>query len=387
MKKIIMFIIIFMFFAPAVCVFAGNFTSSLTDDISSNFSGTIQEQLNSLDTSRIDETLNENENSVINGLSVKGLIEKVINGQLDLSPRSILNQAISLFSGEFSTLMPLIRDLLIISVIGSIMSNLSSAFPSSGASEVGFLICYLASAALVVSSFLVAAGVMNNMLEDVTQLAQGTLPALAALMAFSGSAGSAYIISPALVLAITTLSTIIQNLVTPALFFAATLTLVNNLSEKPLLSKLSELIKKAASWVLKVSAATFIIIISMQGVSVPVLNNAAAKTAKAALSAVPVVGSAMSGAIDLVTYWAGALKNGFLVAVIIIVIALCALPVLKLLAIMLMFRFAAAIMEPISDARVVKAVDALATLVSVMLGACVAAMAMFTFIIIIMLAI
>ncbi|MDR1208983.1 MAG: stage III sporulation protein AE [Clostridiales bacterium] len=361
------------------------FAAALTFAPAPAYADTYRDQLNSLDTSGMDEAIRESGLPALDGVTVKGLIERALSGSLDLSPESLAKAALGALAGELAALAPVMRNLAVICVAGAIIGALSSAFPGAGAAEAGFFICYLTAAGLIVSCFTLSINIMDGMLGSVTSLAQGSLPPLMALMAFSGSAGAAYTISPALVLALTALSTLIKNLVTPALTFAMALSLVSNLSEKPLLTKLSDLMRDCAGLVLKFASGAFIVVVTIQGVTIPVLNNAAAKTAKAALNAVPVVGSAMSGAVDIVSYWAGALKSGFLAAVIIIVIAVCALPILKLAAVMLMFKLAAALMEPIADGRTVKAMESLARLTTVMLGSCVAAMTIFTFIIVVML--
>ena len=62
------------------------------------------------------------------------------------------------------------------------------------------------------------------------------------------------------------------------------------------------------------------------------MDNVAARTAKSAVNAVPVVGDILTGAVDIVTYWTSAVRSGVAVALIIAVAAALIVPAAKLAA-------------------------------------------------------
>ena len=64
-------------------------------------------------------------------------------------------------------------------------------------------------------------------------------------------------------------------------------------------------------------------------------------------------------------------------AVVIAVLIVCAVPVLKLVLMAVLFKVTAAVIEPVADKRVVKAVNALGTAVGMLLMTVLAAVSLF----------
>ena len=71
------------------------------------------------------------------------------------------------------------------------------------------------------------------------------------------------------------------------------------------------------------------------------------------------------------------IKNGIGMAAVIAVLIVCAVPVLKLVLMAVLFKVTAAVIEPVADKRVVKAVNALGTAVGMLLMTVLAAVSLF----------
>ena len=78
-------------------------------------------------------------------------------------------------------------------------------------------------------------------------------------------------------------------------------------------------------------------------------------------------------------YWGGAVRSGVLIVVIIGVVMYCAVPVLKIAAFILIYKLTAALIQPICDARIVKAIDGAGNIAAVALSATVLVSVMFIF--------
>lgn len=133
------------------------------------------------------------------------------------------------------------------------------------------------------------------------------------------------------------------------------------------------------------TAIIFISILSLQRITTPILNNAITKSAKVAVNFVPVVGQALTGAVDAVLYWSGAVRGGVMAAVIILIIIMCGAPILKIIAFIFVYKMTAGIVQPICDERIVKAIDSAGTFAALILGVCVVISVMFIFMIMIVL--
>lgn len=108
------------------------------------------------------------------------------------------------------------------------------------------------------------------------------------------------------------------------------LEMTDHISEKPILGKFAELLRQCISWGMKGAAMLFMLLLSLQKIGGGALNGLAAKTAKIAVGAVPVVGGVMGGAVETAAAMAGTLKSGTLVAAIVLLLRFVAL-LIKLL--------------------------------------------------------
>ena len=105
------------------------------------------------------------------------------------------------------------------------------------------------------------------------------------------------------------------------------------------------------------------------------------------MGAIPVVGGVLNGAIDSVMYFSDAVKSGALVTIILIIISICVVPTIKILAIVITYKLMAAVIQPISDPRIVKCIDSIGSYTAMLLGCVVLVMVMFIFSVMIILSI
>ncbi len=346
----------------------------------------INSQIDNLNLGEIDKIIGGMDTDS-NGISIEDLARQAIEGKLDLSPQSIIKTISKSFFGEFITLASLVRNMILIAILGAFLNNLSLSLNKNHVSELGFYMCYLTIIIILISSFNICSGVMISFINDLCSIMQASLPVVLTLMAMSGNVGSAYVFSPIMAFIINALALFVRDIITPVLIFTAVLQLINYISEKEILQKLATMLKKCTGWAMKGMTLIFVAILSLHALSTPIVNTAVTKTAKATLNIVPVVGQALNGAVDMVTYWTSAVKSGVMTAFIISILMICAVPVLKLIAFIAVFKFSAAIIQPVSDPRIVKAIDSIGSITAVLLGACVCTIFMFVFMVMVTLSI
>jgi stage III sporulation protein AE len=162
----------------------------------------------------------------------------------------------------------------------------------------------------------------------------------------------------------TALSVGISYVLIPAIQLSIALEMTDHISEKPILGKFAELLRQCISWGMKGAAMLFMLLLSLQKIGGGALNGLAAKTAKIAVGAVPVVGGVMGGAVETAAAMAGTLKSGTLVAAVVLLLLLC----LPLLIKLLVFRLTAAAAEFICEERLVECIAAAGEYIGLLLG-------------------
>lgn len=376
MKKIIRVIV---FLSVIILVTACRPLTASCGETEENSDRLIEEQMNLIDFDGVIGVIGGSESKAASDMDFFGTVVKAVKGELGLSPAEILKNFGGALFSEIHELLGIIRDMIIIVVLGAIFKALSSSLKTKSVSELGFYVNYIIVVTLLLSSFGGCVGVMRDFVGELCRFAEAAMPLMVSLMVISGNPGTAYVFNPIIMFGISGLEALINNFITPAIVFAAVLEIVNNISNGETLQKLAELVKKAASLSLKALAVIFGAVLSLQRISAPIVNGIAVKAAKTAVGAVPVVGQALNGAVDAVLYWSGAVKNGVMVAVILAIALMCLTPVIKIAAFMLVYKLTAALIQPICDKRIVNAVSAAGSLAAIALGACALAGVMFVF--------
>lgn len=337
----------------------------------------LQEEINMLDFSDISGVIDKSQYSEVRKIKITDLVMQAIKGEIDFSPKNIINIIGNSFFGEINALLSLMRHMIAIAVLSAFFKAFSSSFKSNSVAELGFCVNYIVIITVLLSSFTICLGIMEDLVTEICDLMLAAQPLMLSLVVMSGNVASSYAFSPVMLFFTTFIANFLQLFIVPAILSGAVLQIVTYISEREMLQKFSELIRAAVSWGLKMTAGIFISVLSLQRVSTPILNNVAVKSAKTAVTFVPVVGQALSGAVDTVFYWAGAVRSGVLVAVIVLIIIMCAAPILKIAAFVFVYKMTAGIIQPICDERIVKAIDSAGAFAALVLGACALVSAMF----------
>lgn len=369
----------------ALCIFFVILTPLKTEGMNDTDNSMLQEQMDILDFSDVSDVISKSQNSEIRKIEIKDLVMQAIKGEIDLSPKNILNMITSSFFSEVNSLISLMKHMIAIAILSAFFKAFSSSFKSNSVAELGFYVNYIVIITVLLSSFSICVGIMQELTNELCDLMLAAQPLLLSLVVMSGNIASSYVFSPVMLFFITFLANFLQMFITPTILMAAVLQIVNYISEREMLQKFSDLIRIIVSWGLKMIAIIFISILSLQRITTPILNNAITKSAKVAVNFVPVVGQALTGAVDAVLYWSGAVRGGVMAAVIILIIIMCGAPILKIIAFVFVYKMTAGIVQPICDERIVKAIDSAGTFAALILGVCVVISVMFIFMIMIVL--
>lgn len=102
----------------------------------------------------------------------------------------------------------------------------------------------------------------------------------------------------------------------------------------------------------------FVGLLSLEGTLSSSVDGLTAKTAKVAVSNfIPVVGKVLGDSIDTVIGCASILKNAVGIVGVIIIIGICATPIIKLAIITITYHLGAALCQPIADEKIVKLLE------------------------------
>ncbi len=280
-------------------------------------------------------------------------VKDIVSGNFRLDPAELLNKGIDMLTKEVSQSRIIIINIMVIAAISGILNVLQSSFGKNGSADAAFFACFTLTAIAVSRLVAEAVGYGAEVVGELTDFITKICPVITILLVSSGSAASAGSFYPVLSASVYAVSAVIDKCIIPLVYLSAILGIVNNLSTRVQLVNLNNLIKSFSKWILTAVLTVFTGITAIYGFSVPVLDAVSLKALKFTVgSCVPVVGGLMADTVETVLSGAKLMKNAVGTAGIISVVAICLVPVIKLAAIILMLRLAAAAAEPLCDKRI-----------------------------------
>lgn len=200
----------------------------------------------------------------------------------------------------------------------------------------------------------VAITAIQSLLEFMKVLA----PAYFLAVGFSTGSSTSLVYYEGALMVIMVADSIILKVAIPLINFYLIVTLANNLTKEDMLSKLVSLFENIIGWLLKGVLATVVSLGAIQGLIVPVADRVKRSSLLKASAAIPGVGDAIGGVAETILGAGMLLKNAIGVTGIVVIITICAAPFMKLFMIMVIYKIGCAVLQPISDKRMVECLSA-----------------------------
>ena len=260
-----------------------------------------------------------------------------------------------------------LTSLISIAVIAAVFTNFSFAFQNSQVAETGFYVAYLLLFSVLTVSFITAANLASDTLSAILSFMKALIPSYFLSVAFCSSAGTSMIYYETTLFLITFVDVLMIKIIIPMINIYLVVSMANNLSKEDLLSKFTDLIVIVIRWSLKSLLALVLGFNAVQGLILPVADKIKKSTLMKAAGAIPGVGDAFEGVAESVLGAGILLKNAIGIAGVVVIVIVCAVPIIKLAVTSLIYRVSSAAVQPISDKRMLNCVSATAEATSLLL--------------------
>lgn len=314
----------------------------------------------------------------LSGISLAELFDDVRQGKLDLELSDIFNALLRYFCREFLTHTSLLGKLIILGALLALIEHLQNAFEQNTVAKLAHALGMLILLTVALSSFAIALNTGRDAIGNMVGFMQAMIPVIMTLMAAMGNLTTVALMQPVIFISSNILATLIQNIVFPLIFCAAVLSIVSSLSERFKVSRLADLIRDGSVLLVSLVLTIFIGILGIQGVAGAVTDGVGLRTVKFLTgSFVPVVGGVLTDAVDAIVGCSLFIKNGVGVIGALAILIMCALPVIKILSAAVMYRLAAALLEPIGARQLSETLHLLGNYLFIVFGAVAAVGLMF----------
>lgn len=365
MRQILTFIFfVFIFLVVPINVQASTTPQQTSEEANSdleiNAEGFVSEQVENLEISDIktywDEVMTKYGGFLPE--SQKGSLLQFLNGEKELSFQEWIKAFLKFMFHELIANGKLLGTLILLTIFSMLLQLLQNAFNQSAVSKVAYALVYMVLIIIALNSFHVAIEYTNEAIHAMTNFILALIPLLLALMASSGGLASAAFFHPVIIFLMNASGLLIQNVVLPLLFLSALLNIVSTLTDQYKVTQLANLLRNISIGLLASFLTIFLGVISVQGASAAVTDGITIRTAKFITgNFIPVLGRMFTDATDTVISASVLLKNTVGVLGVAVLLFIVAFPAIKVLSLALIYKFAAAILQPLGGGPVISCLD------------------------------
>jgi len=231
-------------------------------------------------------------------------------------------------------------------------------------------VCFLSGAGAMLSAFASQMELARTTIRRLGSLTEQVFPVLTALMSSTGRAGTAGLLGPLAAFGGGALTALTGRIAVSLCGGAAVLAVAGNLSGRIRLSSLFSLFCAAGKWLLGAVMTVFLAMIGLCGVIGPAQDGVTLRAARyAADSLLPVVGGDIADAMDGMAASAALVRSAAGVTGVIVMLAVCLRPVIRLTLGLLTLRLAAALTEPVADGPLISCAGQLGKATQLLLAA------------------
>lgn len=246
--------------------------------------------------------------------------------------------------------------IILAALVAAVFSNFADAFQNRQISDISFYVIYMLLITLCLTAFQTAVSGLEEKMGLLTEFIRALAPAYFMAMAFASGSAAALVFYNLILFLIYMVELIIIHILLPAVNIYVMICVLGSLIEEDFLSELAGLIRKAVTWALHGLLACVAGINIIQGLLAPAVDSVKRSTLSRTAEAVPWVGDLMGGTAEILTGTVILIKNGIGMAGAVVALVICATPLLQMVITALMYKLAAALVQPVSDKRIISCI-------------------------------
>ena len=284
-----------------------------------------------------------------NGDSFQDYRDVLTEGETPLSFEKIFTVIKDVITGELGAVKELFVQMMVIVIIASIFINLSKTLKSRQVSETGFYVAYMLLFMLITVTFSKLEDIAFQSMDNLLSFMEALVPAFFITVTYVSGSSTAVIFYQTALVIISLVEVLLLKIFLPAVNIYFVFSMLNPIFGEDMFSKLIELIEKLIVWGLKMVFALVAGVTVIQGMIIPAAGNVKRTILGKALSSVPGAGNTMGQMFESVYGAANLIKNAVGTAGLIVIVTICAAPVIRLLVYSVVIQAGAAIAQPASN--------------------------------------
>ncbi|MBS5931655.1 MAG: stage III sporulation protein AE [Clostridiales bacterium] len=287
----------------------------------------------------------------------KDYVGKLISSGEGISAKGAIGDLFTAFSKEFDANRSALFKLIMIAIVAAVFTNFTNVFNNNQVGETSFYITYLLLFTTITGTFATATAVASGAISAVLSFMKALIPTYFMSIAFCSTKATTLVFYEGALVLITIVDVVLVRVMIPLVNIYMVITLVNNLAKEDFLSKLAELLESIIKWSMRTLFIAVVGFNTIQGLIVPASNSLKKSLAIKFTKAIPGIGNSLNSVAETVMGAGTLIKNAIGVTGLVVIILICVVPLIKLIITMLIYKVGVAIVQPISDKRVITCIS------------------------------
>ena len=324
-----------------------------TDELSLDETETAEELLKEINLADVQKMLDDFMGA--DSFSMKEVLIKLTRGERAFSKEAVQEFVYRFFFYQLDQEKELFVKLILLILLSAVFTSFAEVFENNQIGDISFFVVYLLFFTILMDSFSKMSSSLEKTIYWMTEMMKGLAPAYYMTVCAASGAASAVVFYEGVLLMVWGIQWLLLTVLLPASGMYVLLQLVNSLSREEMLGKMAELLNTAVSWGLKSLLAAVVGLQIIRNLVAPVMDSVKRGLLSKAAGALPGVGNAVNMVTELVVTSAVLVRNCLGVVILVVFVLIGAGPMLHYGILSLLYRLLAAVAQPVSDRRMVRA--------------------------------
>lgn len=333
-----------------------------TDDNEKDSSSYIDEYIKKYDFSDIDSQLKENSSI---GVNFKELIMDIIENKKN-DNKGLIYSFFSICTDFIRTNKNAVMQIVLLAIISALINGFSPSYNKNQISDTARMIISVSLIAILLAAFAYSCKICSDAVRCCIEMYKSIIPVFFSAVTFA----QGNITSGAYYEVVLLMITIINMMFGSVLIYLDKVYVLFKMSDsitgEEHFSKAAELIPLIVKWACRLSLIAFSGIAGVKSLIVPVSETMKKNLLYKSLQAIPGIGGSVEAVTKTIAGAGIIIKNAIGTGAIIIIFIVCAVPVIKLAVLTILYKVTAAAIEPVADKRIVEAVNDISTAIGLL---------------------
>ena len=281
----------------------------------------------------------------------KQVLSYILQGDIKGAVLSLVSGLTGAVKAQFGEIRTLFVMILVLGITAALFSSFADIFQSRQVSDIAFYFIYLLLTAGLLKVFGSIAGVVGEMLNQLTTFMQLFIPTYLLAVGTAAGAASAAAYYQLFLLIVYLIEKCYLSVLLPMIYCFILLSVINGIWMEEKLNLLLDFVQKLVGYGLKITLGIITGFSLLQSMISPVVDALETSALKKAIGMIPGIGGLTEGMFEMVAGSAVLIKNSIGIYITIVMLFICSLPVLKILLLSGALKAGAALIGIVSDKR------------------------------------